>query len=505
MNIAYRLHTKLTLCFSLVFFADLFFFSQREAGSITGLYLLALTAAVGAANPHGGQMPGGKRLLGLALGQCAVTIYYPAWLSVAMCLLLLTSYTLGVAEWKRHSAVWFLRRHLRYLLSWWWKLPRDLFVAWLIPREWKHGSSIAVQAKFWLLPAVFGAAFLWLFARANPMIEAWFDALRWQSLMPEISFVRLGFWLLIACGCWALLRPRMKHRLKPTRQRRFHVESLFTPGSLTVSLCIFNALFLLQNGMDIVFLWSGETLPAGMGHATYAHRGAYPLIFTALLAALFVLLALAPGSEAERSRPMRVLVYLWIGQNLVLVGSSILRLLGYIEAYSLTGWRIAALLWMGLVACGLALIVWRLYRGKTGEWLIRANILAAFVLLYMASFMNFDRIIAEYNVRHCREVTGVGRMLDQIYLYHLGTGAIPAMQWYETHAIHSPSGVKSVSSNRQGMEWRLEGGLSRWREWTLRDYFLSFSLEKQEPPRMVPLDRQSGWEMEEPPKQGVIR
>ena len=496
MDIARRFQRKLALCFALVVLADLFFFGERETGSITGIYLLVLTVAVAAVNPRRQKTQGGRWLIGFVLGQCAAVLYYPTWLGVAMCLLLLTSYALGAGEWERHSAVWFLRRHLRYALSWWWKLPRDLFIAWVIPGEWEQSKNLSAQARFWLLPAAFGAAFLWLFTAANPMIEAWFRALRWQSLLLEISLARLGFWAFFACGCWALLRPRMKRRMKPTKQRRFRAESLFTLSSLTVSLLVFNALFLLQNGMDVVFLWGDASLPVGTTHAAYAHRGAYPLIVTALLAALFVLLALVPGSEAERSRPVRALVYLWIGQNLVLVCSSVLRLLGYIEAYSLTGWRIAALLWMGLVACGLALIIWRIYRGKTGEWLIRANILAAFVLLYIAPFVDFDHIITNYNVRHCREVAGSGSMLDAYYLRQLGASAIPAMLWYEAHATLSPSLARVMPSHRSVVEQQLVFTLSHWRSWSLRDHLLSQSLKKQEPSRMVPLDKQSHWQVE---------
>ena len=51
--------------------------------------------------------------------------------------------------------------------------------------------------------------------------------------------------------------------------------------------------------MDFVYLWGGKTLPDGMSYAEYAHRGAYPLIATALLAGAFVLVALRPGSETE--------------------------------------------------------------------------------------------------------------------------------------------------------------------------------------------------------------
>jgi hypothetical protein len=58
------------------------------------------------------------------------------------------------------------------------------------------------------------------------------------------------------------------------------------------SLVIFNAMFLVQNILDAMYLWGGKQLPAGLTYADYAHRGAYPLMATALLTAVFVLLAL---------------------------------------------------------------------------------------------------------------------------------------------------------------------------------------------------------------------
>ncbi len=96
-----------------------------------------------------------------------------------------------------------------------------------------------------------------------------------------------------------------------------------------------------------------------MTHAAYAHRGAYPLIVTALLAAACRLITMRPGSETSGDRLIRALVYLWTAQNIVLVISSILRLDLYVSIYSLTYWRVAAFIWMGLVAVGLVLIMAR--------------------------------------------------------------------------------------------------------------------------------------------------
>ena len=64
---------------------------------------------------------------------------------------------------------------------------------------------------------------------------------------------------------------------------------------------------------------------------------------------------------------IRPLVYLWVGQNVLLVASSILRLDLYVDIYMLTYCRIAAFIWMGLVALGLILIVARIVLNRSKD------------------------------------------------------------------------------------------------------------------------------------------
>ena len=67
------------------------------------------------------------------------------------------------------------------------------------------------------------------------------------------------------------------------------------------SLILFNLLFAVQTALDVIYLWGNAKLPDDITYASYAHRGAYPLILTALLAAGFVLAAMRPGGPAEKS------------------------------------------------------------------------------------------------------------------------------------------------------------------------------------------------------------
>lgn len=100
---------------------------------------------------------------------------------------------------------------------------------------------------------------------------------------------------------------------------------------------------------------------------------------------------------------------LWVGQNLLLVASSLLRTADYIEVYSLTRFRIAAMIWMVLVGVGLGLICWRLLRNKSANWLINANVGTTLVVLAIVSAVDLGAVAASWNTRHAREIDGQGR------------------------------------------------------------------------------------------------
>jgi len=240
-----------------------------------------------------------------------------------------------------------------------------------------------------------------------------------------------------------------------------------TTASVTLSLLLFNAIFAVQNGLDLAFLWSGAPLPDQMTLAEYAHRGAYPLIATALLAGLFVLLTLRPGSETAASLPIRRLVALWIGQNVFLVGSTMLRTIDYIEAYSLTELRIEALIWMGLVAVGLVLICLRLWLDKSETWLINTNLAAAGLVLAVSAAADYDRIAAGWNVGHAREVGGSGASLDLCHLGRMGSSALLPLIEFESGRL--PLDLRRrVSWVRNDIMDRLEAKQSVWQSWTWR-------------------------------------
>jgi hypothetical protein len=127
---------------------------------------------------------------------------------------------------------------------------------------------------------------------------------------------------------------------------------------------------------------------------------------------------------------------------------------------------------MLLIAVGLVLIGIRILHSKPNLWLLNTNFLAAIALLYLCCFVNFDSMIAWYNVKHCREVTGEGVFLDLEYLRQLGPESIPALVWFSKR----PPEVTALSSRAAAFSQQLQAELSRdlsdWRGWTYRKHVL---------------------------------
>ncbi|MFD1033580.1 DUF4173 domain-containing protein [Sphingomonas hankookensis] len=335
------------------------------------------------------------------------------------------------------------------------KLLMDLHRLATRPRA-KGVSARALVATL-ALPVIGGGVFVALFAAANPLVEQAFTGVS----LPPVG--RVVLCAVVALLLWPAFRPQRAvlraAAALPDPEPRIPGTSL---PSVLLALGLFNLLFAVQNGLDIAFLWSGAPLPEGMSAAEYAHRGAYPLIGTAALAGFLALAMLRPGSASAANPWARRLVTLWVAQNLVLVASSVLRTLDYIGESMLTAWRIAALLWMGLVALGLILICWRILAQRSARWLINGNALAGGLVLSVCAFVDLGATAAQWSVDH-----GRAGQVDLCYLRAVGDGALLPVIALERRTRHPAlrAGVRAVRVELyDDLAWRQ----SRWTSWTPR-------------------------------------
>ena len=462
----------------LIALADFCFF-RHQPGISLALFCLALSGCVLALHPH--KLTDGRTaamllvtvLATLPLVESANLLWWPMAMGAVSLL------TLSAADLLPRYEDW-LGATTRFNTLAPVRLVAD---AWRLVVESVGQRSVGGVVHLvlvWIVPLVCAAVFVLLFAAANPVIEFALRTIRFDELLKRLDPARIVLWGFTAVISWPILVPKLLRwepaapTQAPMLPRRESV--LFGGAAIRNSLVVFNLLFAAETLTDIVYLWGGMRLPDGLSYADYAHHAAYPLVITAVLAGAFVVAAMRRDGPGRKSELIRGLVYVWIAQNVWLVISAILRLKLYVETYELTEWRIAAGIWMALVAVGLLLILTRIVLDKSNKWLVMSNFTALVLTLYGVSFVDFPAVISWFNVTHSWEMQGTTEQaLDVDYLGNLGEGVIPAVDYLLAHETFAEmDGSKTLRLMRENLAADA-ARVPEWQAWTwrgarLRDY-----------------------------------
>jgi hypothetical protein len=339
-----------------------------------------------------------------------------------------------------------------------------------------RGDHLRRLVRDWAAPLALGAAFLALFATANPMVER---ALTFSSPSGLELAKRLFTWVLTAWFAATLIfaaPPAIRLRNRAPGSRI--VARLFSEDATLRALAVFNVLFAVQSATDAAYLWGGASLPAGMTYAQYAHRGAYPLIGAALLAGIVALIVMRPVSARACPGAVRALTLLFMAQTILLVVSAARRLALYVGVYALTPWRVAAFLWMGLVVVGLTLIVVAILRGKSRRWLASTSAAAALATLLAGGALD-PGVIADFNLRHSREMGGPGIGADSDAFAALGPSASPALGVLADRlaALGRDAEARRVTERREALLAGHRARMEDWRSRSLRALRLQATLD----------------------------
>lgn len=302
----------------------------------------------------------------------------------------------------------------------------------------------------WILPLGVGGIFVALFVAANPILTNWLDALNFENA-PSLG--RVMIWIIAGLLMWPLLRLRTLNLHKNTVRSRAAVGRVGVVNVRSVgrALVVFNLLFAMQTMMDLGYLWGGVRLPDGMTYANYAHRGAYPLMMTALLAGGFALIA-QPWLDGRR---MRGLLLVWIAQTLVLVMSSILRLDLYVDIYGLTHMRFAAFVWMAVVALGLVVLIMQVVGRHDAGWMLRRAFGIGVFAVYMCSLMNVTAYVARQQM--AQGSVNNYSPIDNYYVCNLGPWA--AVEILENGTMGCNNYTRKLMPDTP----------NDWREWGFRN------------------------------------
>jgi len=308
--------------------------------------------------------------------------------------------------------------------------PRVVFGFWsalvaLWRRCWGFGGGRKISAstfwRNWSL-SLGGALILGaLLLSANPVLAKFVTSLFQIDLNGVALAKRTMFWAGMALLIWSLLNPIAPRAPLSALSFAWRLPLGLNGGSVLRALLVFNLFLGVQTVLDASILFGHASLPDGMTYATYAHRGAYPLMVTAMLAGAFAITA-RPFLDTHRA--LKPLLMLWLAQNMVLTFTAALRLNLYVTEYGLTYLRLYALIWMGLIAIGLIMVMWHALRNVRSGVLVKRLSALGLMTLYVCAFVNFAAVIAGHTLQHANTVDDI----DWGYLCTLGPMASRAVE-----------------------------------------------------------------------------
>jgi hypothetical protein len=259
-----------------------------------------------------------------------------------------------------------------------------------------------------------------------------------------------------------------------------------------ISLVLLNGLLLVINVIDIRYVWFQFSFSQDTNLTRMIHQGTEVLILSILLA-MGVLLFFFRGNLNfySRNKMLKLGAYGWILQNLILVVSVFIRDYYYIKMEGLAYKRIGVLAFLLLVLVGLLTVLVKIQFKKTNYFLFRVNAWAFLLVMMAGSAVQWDALIARYNISHSDKVP-----LDIRFLISLSDEALPVLdqnlpllQKREKELADPPVRLKESGGLANFLLTRKRQFLlshqdRSWLSWNLADQSVrSYVLRSQVPPK----------------------
>ncbi|HEY8401257.1 MAG TPA: DUF4173 domain-containing protein [Cytophagaceae bacterium] len=333
-----------------------------------------------------------------------------------------------------------------------------------------------------VLPVLVLILFLNLYRSSNPLFQQFLENLKfdfisigWLFFTLGGAIVLLGFFYPKSINYLRNLDFRASDNLSSSsylfsEENRIKISSENLSGIVLLSLL--NLLLLIVNVLDVQFLFITKELPQGVTYSQFIHQGIYTLIVSVLLA-IGIILYYFKGSLNffKDNKALKALTYIWIIQNAFLIVTCIAKNSIYIQEYSLTYKRIGVYVYLLLTFIGLFTTFIKIIYTKNNWFLFRKNSWAFYTILILSCFVNWDLLIAKYNLTYKPNP-------DIRYLLSLSDTVLPELLDYQpapTSEKLSYTEVQEQENMNYQILYRQKQFLQKykeqgWQSWNYNDY-----------------------------------
>lgn len=297
-------------------------------------------------------------------------------------------------------------------------------------------SKIPVSGAQWssvLLPLVAFVGFGIVFLLANPDLFTMFSSqieLFLQNIrlwLDGFSVFEVLFWVVTSLISAGLLRPSGQaidcDQPSPAIEDAPQPSPLFPAFRNTLVTLI--GLFIFYLGYEFRTLWFRE-FPKGFYYSGYAHEGAAWLTIALAMATLMLSMIFRGNIfQDERLPKLKRLAWIWSGLNLVLASAVYNRMMIYVGFNGMTRMRIVGFFGITTVVVGFILVVAKIVNRHNFGWLVRRQLWALGIAVYLYLLIPVDWIWVEYNVR--RILAGDSAPSVQLAVHKIDADAIPLL------------------------------------------------------------------------------
>ncbi len=273
------------------------------------------------------------------------------------------------------------------------------------------------------------------------------------------------------------------------RSRKLITSLMNEYRSGVLTLAMINLVLLCVNAIDVIKVWmEGQTvsnLPTDPKYvssmrSSAVHEGTDALIFSILLA-MAVLLFFFRGNInfLKGTQLLRQLAYVWIIQNALLLITVAVRNYYYITDCGLTMKRIGVYAFLLATLFGLLTLFFKILEKKSSFYLVRINCWAVSILFLLLSCVDWDPVMAQYNISHIPK-----EKLDKQFLLWLSDHALPVLVAHQDIFISNFSSPEKNEIKKDALRSRISDFIFKydhhtWQSWNYADYKVYCFLKTQ--------------------------
>ena len=331
-----------------------------------------------------------------------------------------------------------------------------------------------------ILPILISAVFMVLYVNANEAFnKLTFQFFDWvykylKSFLDLISLPKF-FFLLFGFGIGASLIVRYKNQLlelvetklpndiQPKTGSSFWGNNSVVAGEnyyrmAIISFVMVNILLLIVNILDVIHVWFNFEPASAPELMQFVHAGTFILIFSVFVAIGVVLFFFFGNLNFhQNSKMLKIWAYVWIGQNMIMVVSVLIRNIYYVQSFGLAYLRLGVFFFLIATIIALILLIVKVEMRKFVIYYLRAISITAYCVLLFVALFNWDTLIATYNLSYNRS-----NLDTQFIVHELSDKTLPIL-WKNKDVFgksesddyqHLLKRIQRFKTNEQSRTWK---------------------------------------------------